>query len=212
MVARTLSSSNSRPYSSDFTAQYRSNKKQQHSLDANVLTTTPVTHGSRILAAAASSGTQRGDDAVTVHESQSSYAAALTPSNTLRGEDAGTVHDSESSYAAAAAPSSKLHGEAAGTVHDSESNYAAEATVSSTHRSIDAVTVHDTENCGVAADAALNNRQHITPVGTASTPVHIVSADQHATVRMQNSTESHDEQVGDLENCMQSSITIGDIR
>lgn len=234
MVADTSSPSNSRPHSSDFTAQCPSNKKRQHSLDANVLTMTPMTDGSRILAAAVSSGTQHGDDAVTVHESQSSYAAAPTPSSTHRSKDAGTVHDidsnhaatavlssthhskdagtvhdSESSYAATAAPSSTLRDEDAGTVHDTESNYATEATASSTHRSTDAGTERDTENCGVAADAALSNRQCSTSVGTASTPV---IAAQHATVRLQNSTESRDEHVGDLENCMQSSVTIGDIR
>ena len=112
----------------------------------------------------------------------------------------------------AAVSSDTHHSADAAIVRDTESNYVAgamQSTESGTHGSKDvcSVHVHDTQNSFVTADALSS-----TPAETVSTVPHAVTAAEHAAVRMQNSTESLDDPVVDLENSVQSSNTINDFR
>ena len=182
-VADTASSSKGRPSGS----QYHSSKKRQHLLSTSGLSMTPSTGGSRILTAAVSSDTHHSADAAIVHDTESNYVAGAMQSSTRRSADAAIVRDTESNYSA-------------GVIQSTESG---------THGSKDAcsVNVHDTQNSFVTADALSS-----TPAETVSTVPHAVTAAEHAAVRMQNSTESLDDPVVDLENSMQSSNTISDFR
>jgi len=148
---------------------------------------TPSTGGSRILTAAVSSDTHHSADAAIVRDTESNYVAGAMQSSTRRSADAAIVRDTESNYSA-------------GVIQSTESG---------THGSKDAcsVHVHDTQNSFVTADALSS-----TPAETVSTVPHAVTAAEHAAVRMQNSTESLDDPVVDLENSVQSSNTISDFR
>jgi len=180
-VADTALPSNNRPSGSDVTAQHQSCKKRQHALDAGVLTKTPGTDGSRILAAAVSGGTQHSEDTATVCNTESNYSTEAIPSSTYQSKNSGTVPCTEINYDAGAIPTS-------------------------THDIDDSGTVRDTENSSVAAgEAASSSTQCCTPAETALSLTHIVSAAGHAAVIMHHSIESHEEPIADLENNVQSS-------
>jgi len=207
-VADTASSSKGRPSGS----QYHSSKKRQHLLSTSGLSMTPSTGGSRILTATVSSDTHHSADAAIVRDTESNYVAGAMQSSTRRSADAAIVRDTESNYVAGAMRSSTRRSADAAIVRDTESNYSAgviQSTESGTHGSKDAcsVHVHDTQNSFVTADALSS-----TPAETVSTVPHAVTAAEHAAVRMQNSTESLDDPVVDLENSVQSSNTISDFR
>lgn len=167
-------------------------------------------NGSNFAADATQSSILHSNDAGTVRERdrESNYAAEITRRNTLRSTDTGNNFSTE------AVASSILRSINSSTVceHDTESNHAAIVS-SSTHG--DGGNVHDTGKSCVAAaddDAAVISSQCNTPAETTFMPTHIFTAADHAAVRMHNSTESHDEPGGNLENSVQSANVNGEFR